>query len=197
MAGTLGVTETSGEELSQLVASDVSEQKKVTVAKGENLERGAVMGIVTSELNIVHGTVTSGPFQAGETITGGTSGATAVVDEVGDGFLDVSSVSGTFQAAETITGGTSGASAAVTSTLVEQYKYKELDPDDGNGTQTARSILLQDTDASAADKAAQAYFMGTYRLSDLVWPDGITDAQKNAALLELQDRGILVDKDFV
>jgi len=195
--GTLGVTETSGEELSQLVAGDVSEQKKVTVAKGENLKRGAVMGIVTSELNILHGTVTSGPFQAGETITGGTSGATAVVDVVGDGFLDASSVSGTFEVAETITGGTSGASAAVTTTLVEQYKYKELDPDDGNGTEKARSILLQDTDASAADAEAQAYFMGTYRLSDLIWPDGIADAQKNAALLELQDRGILVDKDFV
>ena len=197
MAGTLGITETTGTELSQLKASGVSEQKEVVVAKGEDLDRGAVMGLVTSELNIAHGTVTSGPFQAGETITGGTSGATAKVDAVGTGSLDVSIVSGTFQAAETITGGTSGASAAVTATLVEQYKYKELDPADGNGTEIARTILAEDKDASSADAKAQAYFMGTYRLSDLVWPSGITDAQKNAAILQLQDRGILVDKDFV
>jgi len=196
--GVLGVTETQGTELSQLVASDVHEQKEITVAKGENLERGAVLGLVESELNITHGTVTGGPFQAGETITGGTSGATAVVDVVGSGYLDVSSVaSGPFQDGETITGGTSSASAAITTTLVEQYKYKELDPDDGNGTETARSILGEDKDASAADAAAQAYFAGTYRLSDLVWPSGITDAQKNAAILQLQDRGILLDADFV
>ena len=197
MTGILGANETSGEELSQLVAGDVSEQKKVTVAKGENLLRGAVMGIVTSELRIDHGTVTGGPYQAGETITDQTTSATAVVDVVGDGFLDVSEVDGTFGDGNTIQGGTSSATAAITSSLVEQYKYKELDPVDGNGTEKARSILLQDTDASAADQAAQAYFMGTYRLDDLVWPDGITDAQKNAAILELQDRGILVDKDFV
>jgi len=197
MVGTLGVTETSGQELSQLVAGDVSEQKKVTVAKGENLERGAVMGIVTSELKIEHGTVTGGPYQAGETITDQTTSATAKVDVVGDGFLDVSEVDGTFGDGNTIQGGTSSATAAITSSVVEQYKYKELDPDDGNGTETARSILLQDTDASAADAAAQAYFTGTYRLDDLIWPDGITDAQKNAAILELQDHGILVDKDFV
>ena len=31
----------------------------------------------------------------------------------------------------------------------------------------------------------------------VLYTDGITDAQKNAAILQLQDRGILVDKDFV
>jgi hypothetical protein len=57
--------------------------------------------------------------------------------------------------------------------------------------------LLEDADASSADKKAQAYLIGKFRLSDLVWPAGITDAQKNAALLQLQDRGIIVDQDFV
>jgi len=60
-----------------------------------------------------HGTVTDGPFQAGETVTGGTSAATGKVAWVGSGFIEVVSVSGTFQAAETITGGTSTGSAAV------------------------------------------------------------------------------------
>lgn len=43
MAGTHGVTETEGTELSQLVASDVHEMKIVTITSGQNLVRGAVM----------------------------------------------------------------------------------------------------------------------------------------------------------
>ena len=41
--GTLGVTETSGQELSQLVAGDVHEMKIVTITSGQDLVRGAVM----------------------------------------------------------------------------------------------------------------------------------------------------------
>ena len=59
-----------------------------------------------------HGTVTSGPFQVGETVTGGTSSATGVVtQEVTDDYLMVKTVSGTFQNGEVLTGDTSGATA--------------------------------------------------------------------------------------
>lgn len=61
-----------------------------------------------------HGSVTSGPFVDAETVTGGTSGATGVVAEVGDDYVALSDVTGTFRDGETITGGTSGASAQVT-----------------------------------------------------------------------------------
>lgn len=50
-----------------------------------------------------------GTFVAAETVTGGTSGATATVSSVGASSLVVSSVTGTFSAAEVITGGTSAA----------------------------------------------------------------------------------------
>lgn len=60
-----------------------------------------------------HGVVTSGPFVVGETVTGGTSGATGVVVEVGEDYVAIQSVTGAFRVNETITGGTSGASAAV------------------------------------------------------------------------------------
>ncbi|MDD5539210.1 MAG: head decoration protein [Candidatus Marinimicrobia bacterium] len=43
MAGTHGITETLGTEISQLVASEVHEQKIVTIVSGQNLVRGAVM----------------------------------------------------------------------------------------------------------------------------------------------------------
>jgi len=74
-----------------------------------------------------HGTVTGGPFQRKEIITGGTSGATAKISLVGDGFLKVSQVSGQFTASETLTGGTSGATAEYLSIhageLVAAFEY--------------------------------------------------------------------------
>ena len=59
-------------------------------------------------------TALTGTFDVGETITGGTSGATAIV--VGDLALQlgVSDLVGTFTNGETITGGTSGATATLT-----------------------------------------------------------------------------------
>ena len=65
-------------------------------------------------------TGTSGNYSDGETITGGTSGATAVVlHDSGTppiGVLQVDLVSGTFQVGETITGGTSGSTGTFAST---------------------------------------------------------------------------------
>lgn len=54
-----------------------------------------------------HGAVTSGPFVAGDTVTGGTSAATATIAWVGSGFIEVVNVSGTFESGEDITGSTS------------------------------------------------------------------------------------------
>ena len=67
--------------------------------------------------------IAGGPFTVGETITGGTSSATAVVDGQNDGDLDgsddtlrISSIAGgPFTDTETITGGTSSATATVAS----------------------------------------------------------------------------------
>lgn len=49
-----------------------------------------------------HGTVTSGPFVVGTTVTGTTSNATGVITTVGAGFIQVATA-GTFNAAEEIT----------------------------------------------------------------------------------------------
>lgn len=64
------------------------------------------------------GVVTNGPFQHGETITGGTSAATGrVVINTADGAAAIMfvSISGTFQSGETITGETSTATAVTSS----------------------------------------------------------------------------------
>lgn len=58
----------------------------------------------------------SNNFQKGDTITGGTSGATAVVESVaaeGSGYLQVGAITGTFVEGETITGAPSGATAVL------------------------------------------------------------------------------------
>ena len=68
-------------------------------------------GLSYKRINI--GTVTGGPFEAGETITGGTSTETAKVIDVQTGYLLVIADSG-LVSGETITGGTSSASAPVT-----------------------------------------------------------------------------------
>lgn len=63
---------------------------------------------------LTHGTVTNGPFVAGTTITGGTSGATAdIIQVLSATQLIVKSVNGTFVAAETITASTVSAGLTV------------------------------------------------------------------------------------
>ena len=62
----------------------------------------------------IRGSVTSGPFEVGETITGGTSGATGtVLRAIGEVAVMYNKVSGKFEDGETFTGGTSGASATI------------------------------------------------------------------------------------
>lgn len=84
---------------------DAAEQ---TLADDLYIDMGKTDLFVTK---VSHGAVTGGPFQAGETVTGGTSAATGEVAWVGSNFLELVNVSGTFQAGETITGGTSSGSA--------------------------------------------------------------------------------------
>jgi Bacteriophage lambda head decoration protein D len=71
-------------------------------------------------------------------------------------------------------------------------KYVEIDP---IVPANAEAILAEDVDASVADKQGQAFFLGKYRYSDLVWPV-MTAANKKLALEALQAKGIIVDVDL-
>lgn len=75
---------------------------------------------------IDYGTLT-GTFEAGEKITGGTSGATAYIDSDDGSMLIIKEVVGVFQAAETITGSTSGATATVTTIVTGVFSENALD----------------------------------------------------------------------
>lgn len=79
------------------------------VAAGANSR--ALTNVDAAVTTVRHGSVTGGPFQVAETITGGTSTATGTVSYVGSGWVELTAVSGTFVAGETLTGGTSLATA--------------------------------------------------------------------------------------
>lgn len=77
----------------------------------------------------VNGTINysaiSGPFTNLETVTGGTSGATALfvrqTTTSGAGTMTLANIVGTFQSGETITGSTSGRTATTSSTVTGAY----------------------------------------------------------------------------
>ena len=81
----------------------------------------------TTVSSITTGAVTSGPFEPGETIDFGTSGAVGrVCGEVSASPLTFVLVSGTPQSAETVTGATSGASATTSGTETTDQGFEWL-----------------------------------------------------------------------
>jgi hypothetical protein len=80
---------------------------------------------------IAIGAITSGPFTAGEVVTGGTSSGTAMVlrdTATGASTLPILEISGTLQSGETLTGGDSGATADTsgTPTAAQGHVYRRL-----------------------------------------------------------------------
>ena len=90
----------------------------------------------------------------------------------------------------TITSGENLVRGAVMASAAQ--KYVEVDP---IVPANAEAILAEDVDASLGDKQGQAFFLGKYRYSDLVWPV-MTAANKKLALEALQAKGIIVDVDL-
>ena len=68
----------------------------------------------------------------------------------------------------TLLSGENRARGAVLGKITATGKYKLSDPGAVDGSQTPDSILAEDTDASAADKATIAYFTGGFDESKLV-----------------------------
>lgn len=75
-------------------------------------------------------TSASGTFTVGETITGGSSSATAVITAVSseDDYLLTGAITGTFTAGETITGGTSAVTATLTKASSSVYGHEYILP---------------------------------------------------------------------
>ena len=111
----LGYCSTGGAQIRSLNSSNSYGEYGV-FAKGydssESANQGAVVGTLLKYTNVL-----TGDFQNGETITGGTSGATAKVVNVQNEpkVIYIVGQTGTFQAGEVVTGGTSSTTATLDS----------------------------------------------------------------------------------
>ena len=75
--------------------------------------------------------------------------------------------------------------------------WEALATSGSNGEATARAILAEAVSDAAAVQDVQAYFIGKYRYVDLVWKNAQTATQRRQALLDLADKGIIVDKVYL
>jgi hypothetical protein len=143
---------------------------------------------VTALHSISIGAITSGPFLHGETITGGTSGATGrVVMETADGTVILYYVvlSGTFQDAETISGETSGAST--TSTSDPQEAGKELRPLSASGLVPSLSMATYEDGLKKLLKGAR----GKVKLNFKVGEPVVLDFDFSGAYKSISDVSLL------
>ncbi len=80
----------------------------------------------------------------------------------------------------------------ITVTAAATEKVVPLDPAGLKGEQTAFAVAIAERPVAEADQPVLAVVRGTVvDLDGLVWPAGITTAQKNAALHTLRERGIV------
>ena len=75
-------------------------------------------------------------------------------------------------------------------------KVKKLDPSATDGSQVAAGVIIQSIDATAGDSPDGLLIARHAIVADhaLVWPAGITTAEKTAAVSQLKSLGILVRK---
>ena len=124
----------------------------------ESVTQNLLVGV----LEYPAGTITmsvaaSGSFTVGETITGGTSAATAsVITKPSATSMTITVPSGTFAAAETITGGTSGATTTVSSVVSLENVQSTIDTLSAvirrSGSDLSISAVSRDTYLSIPDK---------------------------------------------
>lgn len=82
----------------------------------------------------------------------------------------------------------------VVGVVTASAKLKLLDPAATDGTETAAGVLMNDIDASAADRD-DALVIARHAIvarNALVWPEGMTTEQKTAAEAQLKALGVLV-----
>jgi hypothetical protein len=93
----------------------------------------------------------------------------------------------------TVASGQNLKTGTVVGKITASGKVTQLAPSANDGSENAAGVLVADVDASAAD--APGVIIARHAIcSDkgLVWPAGITGAQKTAAIAQLKQLGILV-----
>lgn len=94
---------------------------------------------------------------------------------------------------ETVASGQNLGLGAVVGRNTSDNKIYALNPAAADGTQTAVGVLIESVDATLLDKGG--LILARHAIvadKALVWPAGITNPQKIAALAQLESSGILV-----
>ncbi len=96
----------------------------------------------------------------------------------------------------TVAAGQVLALGAVVGVITASAKVKVVDPSATDGSEVAAGILIQAVDANLADRDDGLIVARHAIVADhaLVWPTGITVAEKKSAVAQLKALGILVRK---
>ncbi len=96
----------------------------------------------------------------------------------------------------TVAAGQVLALGAVVGVVTATSKVKGVDPSATDGSQAAAGVLIQAVDANLADRDDGLIVARHAIVADhaLVWPTGITVAEKKSAIAQLKALGILVRK---
>lgn len=175
---------------------------------GQNLEAGSVVGqLITAAAvagtNTGNGAVTIGVIGASAQI--GVYSAVCVATASNAGTFNLYAPDGTLIRQITVGGATvsphftitiadgsndfaAGDSFAITLTGGD---FEQLDPTEDDGAQIAAGILLATTNATSADTPCVVIARNAeVNANEIVWPSGITDAQKATATAQLLARGL-------
>ncbi|HOY59327.1 MAG TPA: head decoration protein [Verrucomicrobiota bacterium] len=96
----------------------------------------------------------------------------------------------------TVAAGQVLALGAVVGVITASAKVKVVDPSASDGSEVAAGVLIQAVDANLADRDDGLFVARHAIVADhaLVWPTGITVAEKKSAIAQLKALGILVRK---
>ena len=160
---------------------------------------GKVRLIGSARQQVNHGAVTGGPFQVAETLTGGTSGATAIVKEVGAGYVLIDVVTGgPFQAGETLTGNISAATASFTDLVSRPFTNGETITGATSGATATMSdaTMLWITAPSGPFTAGEEITGGSSgaraQLDNPTWYDGTVDVSAENGNGQRASGGVLL-----
>jgi hypothetical protein len=185
----------------------------ITVAHGQNLQAGHVLGKITVGTatgaavsgNVGNGAI--GSVSAGSNAKPGvyatvcveaaTNGGTFLVEDP-NGVIIGKAVVGTpfagevnFALADGSTDFVAGDRFAIT-VAAGSGKYKEYNPANTDGSETAVALLLDNVDATSADVTAVAITRNVeVNAAELVWFSGATSDQKNTGLSQLKAQTII------
>lgn len=196
-------------------------REKVTVASGQSLTVGAVIGET-----VTAGATAAGAAGGGNTGDGTISGVSAAAGAQQGAYRAVitepAADGGTFQVEDpegrvigtgvvgsefsnqvvfTLNDGAADFVAGDQFTITVDLegatrKVKEYDPDGTDGTERVKGIIGATVDASAADVDSFAIVRDAImKTTGLAWKDGLTDAQKEQAIAELKELGIVARDD--